>query len=226
MWNAVRLTKTLRAMRAPYFAYIKLPSVEVFMSKLTVCFSLLLFLPSETHAQVTYFGPVPYLQLSDTPAGFSALPIKLENFEDGVLDSELASASIAIVAPSPQTDSVDIDDGVLDGSGLGGHSAFSGVPVEVTFSTRPLSAGVVWTDGGFLTNVSFEAFDASGVSLGVHGPFSVGDTNNSGGTNEDRFFGAHHPGGISKIRISHTSGGYEIDHVQWTKNLIFGDGFE
>jgi IPTL-CTERM motif len=34
-------------------------------------------------------------------------------------------------------------------------------------------------------------------------------------TAENRFFGVTNPGGISSIRISNTSGGIEVDHLQY-----------
>lgn len=173
----------------------------------------------------TFFGPTPYLQQSDTPAGFSALPVVLEDAEDSVLDPDLSTAA-TIIGPGGLTDSVDIDDGVIDGSGTNGRSLFSGSPVRVTFISRPISAGLVWTDGGGGANVSFEAFDAAGVSLGTHGPFVIGDNSNFGATDEDRFFGVRYAQGISAILITHTSGGYEIDHIQWTNDRLFQDGFE
>ncbi|MGZ8259608.1 MAG: PEP-CTERM sorting domain-containing protein [Caldimonas sp.] len=117
-------------------------------------------------------------------------------------------------------DSVDADDGALDGSGLAGDDYFSGNgSAGVTFSfsagvlgALPTHAGLVWTDGDGST--TFEAFDHNGVSLGV---VTVGLANGSfnGETNEDRFFGAIDPLGISAIKISNSSGGIEIDHVQY-----------
>jgi len=173
----------------------------------------------------TFFGPTPYLQQSDTPAGFSALPVVLENFEDGVRDPDLATAA-SITGPGGLTDSVDIDDGVINGSGTAGRSAFSCSPVRITFSSRPVSAAMVWTDGGSATSVTFEAFDRAGLSLGTHGPFVLGDNSNFGETAEDRFFGVRYAPGISSILMTHTSGCYEIDHVQWTNDVLFRDGFE
>src|SRR6185436_5684858 len=78
-------------------------------------------------------------------------------------------------------------------------------------------AGVVWTDGE--GTISFEAFDNNGASLGTIGPFSeagvVPDASFVGGTAEDRFFGATNTAGISRLFISNTSGGIEVDHLQF-----------
>jgi len=186
----------------------------------------LVFCASMATAQnATFFGPTPYLQQSDTPAGFSALPVVLEDFEDNVRDPDLATAA-NITGPGGFTDSVDIDDGVINGLGTLGRSAFSCLPVRINFSSRPQSAGMVWTDGGPANSVTFEAFGSSGLSLGTHGPFAVGDDSNSGETAEDRFFGVRNAAGISAILMTHASGCYEIDHVQWTNDVFFRDGFE
>ncbi len=196
------------------------------IQKRSCFFALLMLCTSLASAQSpTFFGPTPYLQQSDTPAGFSALPVVLEDFEDSSVDSDLITAA-TIIGPGGLTDSVDIDDGAIDGSGTNGHSLFSGAPIRITFTSRPKSAGLVWTDGGGGASVSFEAFDAAGLSLGTHGPFTIGDNSNTGTTDEDRFFGVRYEQGISAILITHTSGGYEIDHVQWTNDVLFRDGFE
>jgi hypothetical protein len=186
---------------------------------------------ASTQAQaVEYFGPVPYLAAKDTPAGFADAPTTIEDLEDGVVDAHLSLQSdVSVIGPGSLTDSVDADDGVVDGSGLGGHSLFRSTPAfEVAFAPPfPESAGLVWTDGGALAQVSVEAFDADDGSLGSYGPFTLGDGSNSGTTDEDRFFGARHAGGIRRLRISHTSGGIEVDHIQFTTNdTIFADAFD
>jgi hypothetical protein len=117
-------------------------------------------------------------------------------------------------------DSVDTDDGVLDGSGLAGDDYFSSNGaggVTFTFSAGvlgalPTHAGLVWTDGAGVT--SFEAFDHNGVSMGVL-TASLANASFNGETNEDRFFGAIDPLGISAIKISNSGGGIEIDHLQY-----------
>jgi hypothetical protein len=139
----------------------------------------------------------------------------LETFEDGLLNTPGVSASTGtIVNPGSITDSVDGDDGVIDGNGNGGHSWFGGGTVTFTFSAAtlgslPTHAGIVWTDG---PNPTFEAFDALGNSMGTLVGSSA-DGSISGTTAEDRFFGAYNPGGISKITI--TQGSWEVDHLQY-----------
>lgn len=135
------------------------------------------------------------------------------------------------LAPGSFTDSVDSDDGVMDGSGLAGSSYFSNGATSTfefvfdgaSLGGLPTHAGLVWTDVGDVLAgspgiglVRFEAFDAVGVSLGDHGPFTLGDGSATGATAEDRFFGITHPAGISRITITMPdSVDWEVDHVQY-----------
>ena len=101
----------------------------------------------------------------------------LETFEDGLLNVPNVTASAgAPFGPGGITDSVDGDDGTIDGSGVAGWSFFSGSGAAgITFTFNPAAPGglptqvdIVWTDGAGTT--SFEAFGPGGVSLGVIGP--------------------------------------------------------
>ena len=181
------------------------------------------------HGQV--LGPIggtglggEYARASDSPfAGLSFSYFYLENFEDHLFNVPGVTASAGgvtsvVFGPSIH-DSVDTDDGALDGSGLAGDDYFaSGNPgVVFTFSAGalgalPTHAGLVWTDGD--GDTTFEAFDHAGASMGV---VTVHLANGSfnGETSEDRFFGAIDPLGITSIKISNSSGGIEIDHVQY-----------
>lgn len=165
-----------------------------------------------------YVGPVPYLSAADNPFPLAMPGFCLETFEDGAIDPLGVSGNGALVTPGGLTDSVDADDGPIDGFGNGGNSYFGGGIPGITFTFDPLragglptQAGMVWTDGE--GTISFEAFDENGASLGVHGPFSHADASNFGETGEDRFYGVTNPGGISAIRLTNTSGGIEIDHL-------------
>jgi len=163
----------------------------------------------------------------------------LNNFEDGPFGALGADGSLSTLGvkavnapPGPEfigiipppfptflIDSVDEDDGVLDGQGNNGHSLFTdAVGIDFIFDVAQLGAlpthvGIVWTDGAVTT--TFEAFDASGASLGKIGPVSLNDGSANGGTGEDRFFGVIHEGGISKIRITDSLSGIEVDHLQY-----------
>ena len=174
-------------------------------------------------------GPTPYLQQSDSPFFPFTTPspwtyFYLEDFEDHALNtpgvtSTTAGSGVTSVIFGPSIhDSVDADDGAIDGSGLAGDSFFCQCGVaSFSFSAGALGAlpnavGIVWTDGG--NPITFEAFDQNGLSLGtVAGNNADGSVN--GETAEDRFFGATNSGGISSIRISNPGAGIEVDHLQY-----------
>jgi len=169
----------------------------------------------------TFLGPTPYLDASNSPFDTAAVDFVLEDFEDGVLSLPgVSMSSGAPLAPGADTDSVDGDDGLVDGFGRDGHSFFSSdgpLGIGVLFDALvlggfPREVGIVWTDGG--GEVTFEAFDALGISLGVIGPVALGDGLSDGATPEDRFFGVVNDGGVSEIRIANSGGGIEVDHLQ------------
>lgn len=181
-----------------------------------------------------YLGPTPYLSAADSPFASVAFTeyFHLEDFEDGLLDAPGLSASEGFVtSPDTLVDSVDGDDGVIDGNGNGGHSWYSGGDAnmlrfsfdETVLGAYPTHAGFVWTDVGIVAGenfgfaeIEFEAFDAAGVSLGVYGPYRLGDGLITGETAEDRFFGIVHADGISAIEARMPdSGDWELDHVQF-----------
>lgn len=167
-------------------------------------------------------GPQLYTSTAHSPLNAIGPLVYLENFEDGLLNTPGVSASAgAVITGSPYVDSVDGDDGFVDGFGAGGHSwwaANGATGVVFTFAPifggqRPNWAGIVWTDGH--NPVYFEAFDATGASLGV-AMGNHADASYTGTTAEDSFYGAHSPSGISAIRVwSTTAGGLELDHLQY-----------
>jgi RHS repeat-associated protein len=174
-----------------------------------------------------YYEATRYLSNADSP--FKNLDnqyFHLENFEDHKLNTPGVTASAggvtSVVFGPTVHDSVDGDDGVIDGSGLAGDSFFNiNGAAGITFNfnatalgSLPTHAGVVWTDGN--GQVTFEAFDRQGVSMGVRGPFNFADASNNGTTGEDTFLGAYNRGGISAIKITNSSGGIEIDHLQYS----------
>lgn len=185
-------------------------------------------------------GPLPYLKAADSPLLIAAPGYVLQTMENGVfggpgIGSNLFSGSI--VGPGGLTDSVDGDDGSVDGSGTLGRSLFNvagGNGVTITFDAAilgslPTEVGIVWTDGAGST--LFEAWGPGTVPIGTIGPVSIADNVVSGQTAEDRFFGVRDAGGILKIRISNTFGGIEVDHFQYTLSVgcpaptdINGDG--
>ena len=190
-----------------------------------------LLLAGSAHAEL--LGPnTPYLEFEDSP--FFGLPFDyfyLEDFEDGLLNVPGVTSNVPrITTPSSTVDSVDFDDGSIDGFGIGGHSIFTDNLVSFLFfefdvgvlGTLPTHAGIVWTDivprsTSGNEPFAFEAFDPNDESLGVIGPTLLGDEFIEGQTAEDRFFGVIHAGGISKIVLSSTNDSmkWEADHLQY-----------
>ena len=167
-------------------------------------------------AAQTYLGPDPYLSETDRPSGFLTGSFVLEDFEDRSLDFGLAVNVGNAIGPSTSTDSVDGDDGAIDGFGRNGSSFFGFGAVTFTFPAPVREAGIVWTDAAAFAGVTFEAFGPGMVSLGVHGPFMHADGLNTGQTAEDRFYGIQDPNGIVAIQV--LCGGnqsFEVDHVQF-----------
>lgn len=113
---------------------------------------------------------------------------------EGGLLGVTASAG-APLAPGGVTDSVESDDGAVDGSGAAGRSFFSdggSAGVTLTFSPvaigfAPTRVGVVWTDG-----------------LWHDHPPGVG---------HDGQLARH---GLGAIRLWNSIGGIELDHVQYS----------
>lgn len=181
-------------------------------------------------ANAGLIGPTPYVGFTGSPFSAIGSPyyFHLENFESGSLATPGVHASSGFVlGPASKTDSVDGDDGAIDGFGTAGHSWYVQTPT-LTFSFDanvldglPTYAGIVWTDVGYepqgigFDTVTFEAFDAAHNSLGVLS-VDLGDGSVLGETAEDRFFGAFNAGGISSFSIT-TAGSddWEVDHLQY-----------
>ena len=185
-------------------------------------------------AAPVFLGPTPYLSLPDSPfSGGSFSYFHLDNFESGALSTPgvTVNPGTLVLAPGPQTDSVDGDDGLIDGSGILGRSLYSGGGLSFfrfTFNAAmlggvlPTHAGIVWTDIGNTSAilgvgpVVFEAFDSMGVLLGTTGLFTLGDGSTFGATAEDRFFGVSNAAGVSAIEIRATgTTDWEVDHLQY-----------
>ncbi len=176
------------------------------------------------------FDDTPYVSSGDSPFDLFGpnSDFFLEDFEDGLLNAPgLLGFGGEIRFPSSFTDSVDADDGIIDGFGLDGHNYWAffgkdgaGPLARFEFDPEvlgglPRSVGLVWTDGNFDALTFFEAFGPKGESLGAIGPLILGDGGHQGATAEDRFLGVTFQGGISAIEISATLGRIELDHVQY-----------
>lgn len=187
--------------------------------------AFLLLMPT-AHADL--LGPTVYKSFADSPwNGAPNTYFHLETFEDGLLNTPGVTASTGIpFGPSGITDSVDGDDGSIDGSGNGGWSFFASDGAGgITFTfdkailgSLPNAAGIVWTDG--TNTIVFQAFDQNNNLIGTL-TSNTADNSFDGETGEDRFFGATNAGGISKIFIqsgvapASLGGGMEVDHLQY-----------
>jgi hypothetical protein len=181
------------------------------------------------------FGPSAYVQASDSPfaaINFAGGYFFNETFEDHLLNTLGLSGSpggvTSVVFGPTFHDSVDADDGTIDGASLLGDSWFnSGGTTAFSFNagvlgSLPTYAGAVWTDGPFGTGVTFTAFGADNATVvcTIVAP-NVGNNSFSGETAEDRFFGCSDAGGIARIQfVNSGGGGIEIDHVQYGRTGV------
>ena len=183
-----------------------------------------LLVSSPAHAQL--LGPTPYLSFADSPFnGGSFSYFHLEDFEDLQLNTPGVSVNQGTVinnSNSSGIDSVDADDGGINGSGSNGATIFH--PTSMTFSfsaaalggSLPTHVGIVWTDGTPGGLVSFQAFDQNNVLIGTTS-VNLGDSSFFGETAEDRFLGVINAGGISRILITdnESQNNLEVDHLQY-----------
>lgn len=169
-----------------------------------------------------------YLSANDSPYASvnGASGFWLEDFEDGLVNTlGLSTVRGGVRGPDNGgwTDSVDGDDGTIDGSGNQGHSyltyrASGGLTFEFdadALGGLPTYAGLVWTDGNPDSLVTFEAFDGDGNLIGTMSHYLGEHNSGKGETAEDRFLGVEFSEGISAIRIWSQFGGIEVDHVQY-----------
>lgn len=179
-------------------------------------------------------GPVPYLQASDNPVSGPFVFSHLETFEDKLLNtSGVTALGGTVLGPGASTDSVDADDGSVDGSGSAGHSYYSSGANFITFSfsaaalgSLPTVVGLAFTDVGVLdglpcckSDASFEAFDELGASLGMFKIGDFGDGFVNGSTAEDRFVAVRHAGGISGFKVGFAnSTDWEVDHLFYARD--------
>jgi hypothetical protein len=191
-------------------------------------------LPQLQGGSATFLGPTPYRSEAHSPfvSFLGSSYFYLENFEDGLFNTPgVSSTSTNITLPAQdQTDSVDADDGNIDGFGKFGRNLQGTASSGITFTFDPIvlgslptRVGIVWTDGAQDGTTTFEAFDAAGVSLGTR-TGTHADNNFSGGTEEDHFYGVIYAGGVSQINIRHSGvGDMEVDHLQYNSFPFFLD---
>ena len=198
--------------------------------RLRLLFFVLVLSAAMPSVRAGLIGPSPYLSFADSPFNPASFGyFYLEDFEDNLLNvpgvtPSAGNTSLNSGFTGSIVDSVDKDDGVIDGVcikiGATCESWFSGsgaTGVSWTFNagvlgSLPTAAGIVWTDGS--GTVTFQAYDQNNVLLGTL-TYTGADSNFFGGTAEDRFFGVTNAGGISRIFLSNESGGIEMDHLQY-----------
>lgn len=184
------------------------------------CVAALLVASGSAAGDALLIGPRPYREASDSPF-WELKGLMLDTLEDGQLNlAGVVPHGGFVLGPTANTDSVDADDGVIDGNGRGGHSWWiSEKSLEVRFDEGvlgqfPTRVGLVWTDGRDV--VTFEAYGPDGELLGtLTGDHPDGVS--GGGTEEDRFYGVRNAEGVSKIifRNSGPWAGIEVDHFQY-----------
>ncbi|MFO0827448.1 MAG: VCBS repeat-containing protein [Phycisphaerales bacterium] len=177
----------------------------------------------------TLTGPIPYSSIADSPF-FATEKVNvdyyLETFELGSIVAPgltIPGIFATITSPSPTTDSVDLDDCVLDGSGTGGRSIRNSITgtINLNFNSTtlggyPTRVGFVWTDGAADTTVTITVISAdSGEPAASFQVPHLGIGGDDGGTAEDSFFGIEWNTGIAQIQIANSFGMIEVDHIQY-----------
>lgn len=180
-----------------------------------------------------YFSELwPYKSFDDS--GLKALgdywPLGLERFEAGKISVPGLTISPGFVlCDSLYIDSVDEDDGSIDGYGREGCTWYVNAPkVTVSFDKEtlgyyPTSVGIAWTDigGGSPRDgygkIRFAVYDEIGTMVGERlYEEEVGDGQRTGETAEDRLVLVTWYGGIGAVSMTvETSSDWELDHVQW-----------
>ena len=172
-------------------------------------------------AQAAMIGPIlPYFGLLQSPFnGLAFSYFYLETYEEAGAPTVpgITESGGNVIGPGPFVDSVE--------RLANGHDYFSdcgACGVTFTFSAAglgghlPTHVGIVWTDGDG-PNRMFRAFDANNALIGTiidSSPlfFSSGG---DGDAANYRFFGATDTAGISSIFIANSSGGIEVDDLQF-----------
>lgn len=175
--------------------------------------------------------PIPYKSASDTPDGFyPSSEFTGQDFEnpDGPWEVGFTFSSGMRIGPKhlsgdgvPVTDSVDLDDGELDGDGTMGASWYTpGQDLMITFAQPVSIASFAFTDTDTRTNfINVTALAADDRVLAERSFESFVDDVFTGTTDEDRFIGITADAGesIAKLLIGIDQGlGIEVDHVQFS----------
>ncbi|MFK8028646.1 MAG: thrombospondin type 3 repeat-containing protein [Gammaproteobacteria bacterium] len=186
-------------------------------------------------AQADTFGPANYRCfdstqisgcLNEQQSPFSQLTFAyfyLEDFEDAMFNVPGITpvAGNVFMLNNLFQDSVDEDDGVIDGINLQNNASFgisSGAPtIALNFDDQQLGGRLPTHVGLALVNnfndFTFRAFNADGLQVDEVN----GSTNfvANGSALDDNFMGISHDEGIASVSVSGSGGGMEIDHIQY-----------
>ncbi len=180
-------------------------------------------------ALVVLYGQ-PYTKVADSSL-FGAMSLDddywCETFEDGLVNIPGLSMSGGVIAtPGGQTDSVDADDGSIDGSGNGGRSyrATLGSPITINVSSAALAGlperlAFAWTDGPQNSTLTITVTTGTGAAF-VRTVGPLGDAGSGGATAEDRLVAVTASDGIAQVVIASGGATFEIDHVQFEDPVV------
>ncbi|MEK6701432.1 MAG: hypothetical protein AABZ53_04155 [Planctomycetota bacterium] len=181
-----------------------------------------------------------YFSFTDSP--FAAPPFEflhLENFEDGLLDTPGVTnvGGIVLRRSDEFSDSVDADDGVIDGNGNTGGAVtgafYSAGLATLRFNFNPAAlggrlpthVGLVMTDCSNPSAMTLSAFRQGALLGSISGNQSAERLHFTAG---DRFYGFVDAGGIDSIVMTATSDtDWAMDHLQYGRRCpadFDGDG--
>jgi PKD repeat protein len=217
---------------------IKCESNEVLIDGICVTRELPNLITSGPMKNYREFSQSPFYEISLNNPNFY-----LEDFTKGYLSTPGIDISTGETFDNKDlTDSVDEDDGFVDGFGHKGisYQVNSGIQragtevVMFTFDERslgqfPTHFGIVLTDygcaqiGGTKTaSILFEFYGPDGKPVFTKDSIKFGEPNVEGGTEEDMFYGIYYEGGIKRVKMEYHDpgicGGYqsiEFDHLQY-----------
>ena len=173
----------------------------------------------------------PYFSTANSPLVTSSAGYQVETFEPTSPSLATLGVTLTTVNPSSvvQGESVDADDGIIDGSGATGHSLAEPTTANATGATftfnnliigaYPKSAAVAVTayNGA---NLIFTVYD---TSMNVSGTDTLTNVSTSTPTNDDFLFWGSDPAGIGAISVSSNNAFtfLFLDHLQYdTLNTI------
>ncbi len=213
---------------ATHAILVTLPALLILASSAATCL-----------AGFTFLGPTPYLSAADSPFAehLDGPDFYLEDFEDGELNTPgifeptqpfpiFNSWHGVALPPGEETDSVDGDDGAIDGHGNAGFSFRSGAHIvnpmipprneiffrfsfdEELLGSLPNRFGFVWTDGpagiefgnGF--GLAMIVTDSQGVKSVSDDYRLPGNGLRNGDTSEDVFLGVQNMSGIQDVVVN------------------------